>query len=131
MRLFAASQNYDLPEADNAALKADAATNQYWDSQRADTNAFPAILEQGRAAGKLGDLPLVVLAALTYPEGKGRDTERALQVELAALSTNSVYREIEGARHITLLTNNQYAPFVSDAISQVLSAVRTGLPLGQ
>ncbi|MEZ4672557.1 MAG: alpha/beta hydrolase [Anaerolineae bacterium] len=130
MRLFTASQNFDLPEAENALLKADASSNQYWDSQRADTAALPATLEQGRAAGSLGDVPLVVLAAITRTKDQGQDIERALQQELAALSTNSVYREIEGAGHITLLTDNHYASFVSEAIVQVLTAVRTGNPLG-
>jgi pimeloyl-ACP methyl ester carboxylesterase len=131
MRLFTSTQNFDLPEAENAALKANMSSNQYWDAQLADSSAMPASLEQGRLAGELGDLPLVVLSAITYPEGQGRDTERSLQAELAGLSTNSIYQEIAGAGHITLLTDPQYAPFVADAIVQVVESVRTGEPLTQ
>lgn len=131
MRLVAAGNNFSLPEADNAALKADMGSNQYWDSQRADIDAFEATLAQGRDSGALNDLPLAVLVALTYPEGPSRDTERALQVELAALSSNSVYEEIEGAGHNTLLTDKRYAAQVSEAILAVVEAARTGAPLSK
>jgi pimeloyl-ACP methyl ester carboxylesterase len=128
MRLYAAGQRFDLPEPDSAALKANMASSQYWDSQRADTAAMLASLEQGRTTGNLGDLPLAVLTAVDYPEGQGRDTERALQLELAALSSNSLYQEIAGARHITLLTDEQHAQQVSNAILDVLVAAQTGEP---
>lgn len=131
MRLFSATQSFSLPDAANAALLADMASNQYWDSQQADTATFQTILDQGRAAGDLGDLPLAVLVALTYPEGPSRETERALQVELAALSTNSSYQEIDGAGHITLLTDAQYAAKVSGAILDIVEVVRSGKTLAQ
>jgi pimeloyl-ACP methyl ester carboxylesterase len=131
MRLFVGRENFGLPASDNAALKADMASSQYWDTQLADLLAAPDTLTQARAAGELGDLPLAVLAALTYPEGRGRDTERALQTELAALSSNSIYQEIDGAGHITLVTNEEYAAFVSEAIIRVVEASRTGEPLTQ
>jgi pimeloyl-ACP methyl ester carboxylesterase len=129
MRLAFSGQEFGLPSQDNAALKANISSSQYWDTQRADTAAMVASLEQGRAAGDLGDLPLVVLAAVDYPEGTGRDTELSLQSELAALSTNSLYQETAGARHITLVTDERYALFVSEAIIQVVEAVRTTEPL--
>ncbi|MBK9121629.1 MAG: alpha/beta hydrolase [Chloroflexi bacterium] len=131
MRLVAGGSSFSLPESDNAALKAEMGTNQYWDSQRADLDAFEATLAQGRDSGALNDLPLAVLVALTYPEGPSRDTERALQVELAALSSNTVYEEIEGAGHNTLLTDKRYAAQVSEAIDAVVGAVRSGEPLVQ
>lgn len=71
------------------------------------------------------------MTAVDYPEGKGRDTELALQKELAALSTNSVYQEIAGARHITLVTEADYARLVSEAIIRVVEAARTGQPLNR
>lgn len=131
MRLFANSQPFDLPAEASAALRADIASSQYWDTQRADTAAMAESLSQARAAGDLDDLPLVVLSAVDYPEGQGQDTERALQEELAALSSNSLAREIPGAHHITLLTNPDYAQQVSAAILQVVEAAQTGQPLAQ
>jgi hypothetical protein len=126
MRLFTTGQNFSLPEADNTALKAHMASNQYWDSQRADIAALEMTLAQGRTTGSLGDLPLAVLVALTYPEGPHRETERALQVELAALSSSSSYQEIDGAGHMTLLTDSRYAIQVSEAILGIVEAVRGG-----
>jgi pimeloyl-ACP methyl ester carboxylesterase len=129
MRLFFGGENFDLPEPNNAALKADIASAQYWDTQRADAAAMEATTAEGRAAGKLGDLPLAVVAAGEYPEGPGRDIKFSLQHELAALSSNSSYQEIAGANHISLVTNEQYAALVSQAILRVVEAVRTAQPL--
>ncbi len=129
MRLFVSGQQFGLPAAQNDALRANMSSWQYWDTQRADTAAMVASLDEARAAGDLGNLPLQVLVAVDYPEGPHRDTELALQHELAALSTNSVYQEVGGARHITLVTNEEYAPSVSDAIIRVVESARTGEPL--
>jgi pimeloyl-ACP methyl ester carboxylesterase len=129
MRLFFGGQNFDLPESNNAALKADIASAQYWDTQRADGAAMEAITAEGRAAGKLGDLPLAVVAAGEYPEGPGRSIKFSLQHELAALSSNSTYQEVAGANHISLVTNKQYAALVSQAIMRVIEAARSGQPL--
>lgn len=131
IRLFTAGQNFDLPEPDNAALKADIASAQYWDTQRADGAAMEATTAEGRAAGELGDLPLAVVAAGEYPAGPGRDIKFSMQHELAALSTNSAYQEIAGANHISLVTNEQYAALVSQAIIRVVEAARTGQLLAQ
>jgi pimeloyl-ACP methyl ester carboxylesterase len=129
MRLFFAGQQFNLPEPNGAILKANISSVQYWDTQRADTAAGLATLAQGRAAGNLGSLPLAVLTAVDYPEGRGRETELALQTELAALSSNSVHETVEGAHHITLVTDAQYALSVSDMILRVVEAARTGTPL--
>jgi pimeloyl-ACP methyl ester carboxylesterase len=120
MRLFFGGQNFDLPEPDNATLKADIASAQYWDTQRADAIAMEATTAEGRAAGNLGDLPLAIVAAGEYLEGPGRDIKFSLQHELAALSTNSTYQEVAGASHISLVTNEQYAAIVSQAIVRVI-----------
>jgi pimeloyl-ACP methyl ester carboxylesterase len=129
MRLFFAGENFDLPEPNNAALKADIASAQYWDTQRADAAAMEATTAEGRIAGEVGDLPLAVVAAGEYPAGPGRDIKFSMQHELAALSTNSTYQEIAGANHISLVTNEQYAALVSQAIIRVVEAARTGEPL--
>ena len=131
MRLFASSQDFGLPAEQNAALKANIASSQYWDTQRADTASMLTSLDQVRASGDLGDMPLAVIVAVDYPEGKGRDTELAMQGELAALSTNSLYQQIDGAHHITLVTDPQYAVLVGDTIIQVVEATQTGEMLTQ
>ena len=50
MRLFFGGQNFDLPEPNNAALKVDIASAQYWDTQRADAAAMETTTAEGRAA---------------------------------------------------------------------------------
>lgn len=131
MRLAFGSQNLGLPAEQNAAVIADLSSSQYWDTQRADMVFIAQSIEQGQAAGDLGDLPLEVLAAVDYPEGPHRDIELALQQELAALSSNSHFQVVDGARHITLVTGEAYAPFINDAILRVLEAARSGEPLAQ
>ena len=130
MRLVFAGEHFDLPEPDGSALMAYTVSTRYWDMQRADMLAGFATIDEGRAAGDLGDMPLAVLAAVDYPEGRGRDTELALQTELAALSSNSIYQVVDGASHITLLTNEPYAAIVSKAVNQVVEAARS-IPRGQ
>ncbi|MBK8023059.1 MAG: alpha/beta hydrolase [Chloroflexi bacterium] len=129
IRLMIASQAFDLPEAANGALKADMASAEYWQTQQQDAAAMQMSMDEARAAGDLGDLPLAVVMAVDYPEGRGRDTEYALQRELASLSRNGSFQIIEGARHITLLTNETLAAQVSGAIGRVIESARTGRPL--
>ena len=131
MRLAFGGEGFDLPAQHSAALKANMASSQYWETQRADAASMVTSLAQGDSAGDLGDLPLVVLSTVDYPEGTGRETELALQTELAALSSNSTHRVVDGARHITLVTNKEYAQRVADAILRVIEAAETGEPLEQ
>jgi pimeloyl-ACP methyl ester carboxylesterase len=127
MRLAFGSQSFGLPAESEAALKADLFSSEYWDTQRADTASMPAILEAGRSAGDLGDMPLIVLAALDRNEATGVDIEIALQEELAALSSQGSLQIIPGAGHISLVTQPDYAPSVSAAILQVLDSARDPL----
>jgi hypothetical protein len=45
------------------------------------------------------------------------------------LSTNSVHRVIQGAVHADLVLNQADAALSAQAINEVVSSVRTGLPL--
>jgi len=56
---------------------------------------------------------------------------RKLQAELAALSTNSVHRIVDGTGHQSLQLDNAAVPMTSAAILEVVEAVRTGQPLAQ
>ena len=55
----------------------------------------------------------------------------ARREEYSTFSTNSTTRIIEGADHLSLLGNEQYAQQVSSAILDVMNAARTGEPLAQ
>ena len=74
----------------------------------------------------LGDKPLAVITA-----GEHEPIWFDLQDELAALSSDSVHRVVEGATHTSLLDNQRDAQVTSRAILEVVEAVRTGQPLMQ
>jgi hypothetical protein len=51
------------------------------------------------------------------------------QKQSAALSTNSVWRIVDGSTHQGLLQEKQYAVQTSEAVLDVVTAVRTNKPL--
>lgn len=72
-----------------------------------------------------GDKPLVVLTA-----GSGSDAAwMAAQDQTVALSTNSVHRVVDGAKHADLILNQAPAAQTAQAINDVVSSVRTNQPL--
>jgi pimeloyl-ACP methyl ester carboxylesterase len=131
VRLFFGSQKLGLPAPQDATVIAELSSARHWDTQRGDVAAMADSIAQGRAAGGLGNMPLAVVAAGEDPEGPARAIKFSLQHELAVLSTNSMYQEVAGANHISLITNDQYAALVSEATIRVIEAVRTGRPLAQ
>ena len=74
----------------------------------------------------LGDKPLSVITA-----GEQEPIWLELQDELAALSSDSVHRVVEGATHESLLYDQRDAQVTSIAILEVVEAVRNGQPLMQ
>lgn len=100
---------------------------------------------QVRATGSLGTMPLIVLtagdhsrdfAASLPSEIRTPETLRQfeqiwqeLQSELAALSTNSNHRLVDGAGHSSFQFDPAYTPITDAAILQVIEATRTGEPL--
>lgn len=100
-----------------------------------ETEALPATLEEGRAAGALGNRPLFVLTAgeaVTMPaiseEGNAamRETLLELQDELAGLSTNSLHTVVAGAGHYI---QRDRPESVIAAIRQVATAVSQAQPI--
>jgi pimeloyl-ACP methyl ester carboxylesterase len=115
------------------------ATAQYLVTKRQEMYA-PERDAQVRATGDLGDKPLVVLtagdhsrdfAAGVSPAARTRfeHTWYTLQSELAALSTESKHRVVEGAGHSTLQTDREDAQETIAAIVRVVKAVRSDEPL--
>ena len=83
------------------------------------------IFQQAHDLGSLGDLPLAVIT-----RGAGIDDGwRAMQAELAALSTNSIHVVVDGSTHGSLVFNPDHAHKVSQIILQVVGAVQTGARL--
>jgi len=115
------------------------ATAQYLVTKRQEMYA-PERDAQVRATGDLGDKPLVVLtagdhsrdfAAGVSPAARTRfeHTWYTLQSELAALSTDSNHRVVEGAGHSTLQTDREDAQETIVALVRVVKAVRSDEPL--
>lgn len=81
------------------------------------------------AVKDLGDVPVMVLWA-----GNGAmvmEQARPIRDEIAGLSTNEAVRYVDGADHLSILGNQQYAQQVSNAILDVIEVGHTGKPLTQ
>jgi pimeloyl-ACP methyl ester carboxylesterase len=80
-----------------------------------------ASVEQAAALRDFADKPLIVLTA-----GSGHDAAwSAAQNRMATLSTNSVHRIIDGASHEDLVGNEEDAAATTQAILDVVAAVRS------
>jgi pimeloyl-ACP methyl ester carboxylesterase len=131
MRLRAKSQPaLSVPDLQNAELVAFNSATQDWDAQVAEFAATADLDDEVRAAGPLGDLPLFVLTATDH--GGPAEMEQAwqaLQNELAQLSTNSVHRVLNGARHESLWADPKFARESVAAILKVVDATQHSSPL--
>jgi pimeloyl-ACP methyl ester carboxylesterase len=126
-RLVAFSSQTGLPTAANEGESAAEATVHQYRAQRDEVAEIPAALTQAQALQSLGNKPLIVVTA-------SLEAQRGwlvLQAEMTKLSTNSVQRVIPNATHASLIVNKADAVASSQAILDVVTAVRTAQPLGQ
>jgi hypothetical protein len=82
-------------------------------------------MQQASALTSLNGKPLIVLTA---DEGNNDNQWQAKQDRMATLSTNSLHRHVN-ATHASLLDNEADAAVASQAIHDVVIAVRTSRPL--
>jgi pimeloyl-ACP methyl ester carboxylesterase len=125
MRLYVASGGFDfgeLPARQHAELNATWSTAEHWASQRGFLNSLEAFFAQSHALGDLDNLPLVVVTAGDNDAVGWQE----MQVELAALSSDSVHNIVVGANHESLAFSPQHAQASIQAILDVLAAVRSG-----
>ena len=86
-----------------------------------------ASAQQAAALRDFADKPLVVLTA-----GVGHDAAwSTAQNHLATLSTNSAHLVVHGATHETLVADQEHAATTTQAILQVVAAVRSGGPVAR
>lgn len=117
----------DLPRKEHDEVAAFFSTPRYFESQRAETIVGMQMFSDAHALGTLGNLPLIVITA-----GSNNLTGwTGLQNELAALSSNSLHRTIDGATHMSLPFNQKHANQVSALILQMVEAVRAGQVLAK
>lgn len=131
LRLRAKSQPAPgLPDLQNKELLAFNSATQDWDAQVAEFSATMQLDDEVRAAGSLGNLPLFVLTATDH--GGPLEMEQAwqgLQNKLAQLSTNSVHKVLNSARHESLWADPKFASESVTAILEVVDAIRHSTPL--
>lgn len=126
-RLIAFSSETGLPKAANEGEIASVATVHQYRAQRDEVAGIPAALTQAQALQSLGNKPLIVVTA-------PMEAQRGwllLQAEMTKLSTNHVQRVIPNATHTSLIVNKADAVASSQAILDVVTAVRTAQPLGK
>jgi len=119
-RLIAASQYGDLPRQARTEARASASTARLARSSRDEFATAPRSMEQAKAFRSFGGKPLIVLTASDGNQAGWR----AAQDRLATLSTNSLHRIISGATHDSLVSDKVDAARVSQAIADVVRAIR-------
>ncbi|MET1044456.1 MAG: alpha/beta hydrolase [Microbacteriaceae bacterium] len=126
-RLYGQFDYDSLPPRSRDAARASGATASQFRSTIDEYVQANAAIQQAASLRDFADKPLVVLTA-----GSGSAVGwSAKQDALAALSTNSVHRVIEGATHASLITDEEDAATVTQAISDVVSSIRSGEPLAR
>jgi pimeloyl-ACP methyl ester carboxylesterase len=86
-----------------------------------------ASTQQAASLRDFADKPLVVLSA-----GVGHDAAwSTAQNHLATLSTNSAQHVVDAATHETLVADQEHAATTTQAILQVVAAVRSGGPVAR
>ena len=109
-------------------------TNQAFDTYYAEGIAVGWQNQAAFAAASVGSRPLMVLWATQLPRKLKPEEEAvlaALQQGVAALSSDSETRYLQGSDHGSIIGNEQYAQQVTAAIQDVSEAVRTGKLLSQ
>ena len=114
----------DLPAQQREQIEAFNSSTRQVSTTAEEFRATPEMTAQVRSAGSLDDKPLVVITA-----GEQSPSWLEMQDELAALSSDSIHRVVEGATHVSLLYDKGNAKVSSAAIEQVVEAVRTDRPL--
>jgi len=94
-------------------------------SQRDEFAAAPRAMEQAGSLVTLGNRPVMVVTALK----DAMEGWVALQADLPKLSTNSSHWSLPTATHGSLTGSKTEAAFSSQAIREVVAAVRTSKPL--
>jgi len=125
LRLVTAGAFDGLPPQARSQELALTVTARGLSGQLAEWSELPAAFTQAQTLIGLHGKPLIVVTA-----GRGQQTGwSAAQDQLARLSTNSLHRVVSGADHTALLYNKAMSANSSQAIRDVVSAIRTGTPL--
>jgi pimeloyl-ACP methyl ester carboxylesterase len=109
----------DLPPQQRAQIEAFNSSTRQLSMTAQEFRATPQTTAQVRSTGSIGDKPLAVISA-----GEQSSSWLELQYELAALSSNSIHRVVDGATHESLLYDRRDTRVTSAAILKVVEAIR-------
>jgi hypothetical protein len=124
-RLYGQFDYGSLPPASRDEARASVATAKQLGSTIDEYIEGNASMEEAASLSDFGDKPLVVLTA-----GVGSAAGwSAKQNAMAALSTNSAHRVLEGASHGSMVTDEEDAVATSQAILDVVTSLRSGVQL--
>ena len=121
--IIVSDPTFDLPEDAQLASTSFAATSRYWQSVDAKMEALPIVFQEERQVTSLGDIPLLALVS-TEPNDAGHQIWRQANIDMADLSTNGSHQIVDGATHFSLVYRQNDAQTCTDAILEVLDAVR-------
>jgi pimeloyl-ACP methyl ester carboxylesterase len=124
-RLINASAYGGLPAEVRPELRADASKGRTARTNRDEMAVARRSMTQAHALRSLGAKPLIVLTASDGNQAGWR----AAQDHMARLSTNSVHRVVPDSTHDSLMEEALDAAKVSQAIDDVVRAVRDSVPL--
>jgi pimeloyl-ACP methyl ester carboxylesterase len=130
LRILRAERSFiaGLPPREYAEMRAYLARPQGWSAGAGGLLAWGKhSREQVNAVRSLGSLPLVVISVTE--QDRYADVLTRLQAELATLSSNSRHVTVSGATHYTLVSEQQYAAVVADAIRAVSTAAQSSGPV--
>jgi pimeloyl-ACP methyl ester carboxylesterase len=130
LRILRAERSFiaGLPPREYAEMRAYLARPQGWSAGAGGLLAWGKhSREQVNAVRSLGSLPLVVISVTE--QDRYADVLTRLQAELATLSSNSRHVTVSGATHYTLVSEQQYAAVVADAIRAVSAAAQSSGPV--
>jgi pimeloyl-ACP methyl ester carboxylesterase len=124
-RLYSRFEGRSLPPTSRDQLHASIATASNLRSTIDEYVQANASMKEAASLRDFGDKPLVVLTA-----GVGGDADLlAAHDRVAATSTNSAHRVINGADHEALIVDRHYSVATTKAILDVVSSVRNAGPL--
>ena len=125
-RLIGSLDYGDLPPQSRDQARASSATASYVQSTIDEYARANASSIEAASLVDFGDKPLIVLTA-----GIGSSaTWMQSQDHLATLSPDSRHIVVEGANHVALIHDEQSAAVTTQAVLDVVAAVRSGEPLG-
>ncbi len=126
-RLYATTEAGTLPPRSRGQVRASMATPE---GVRSTIDEYIQAGASAREAASLTDLAATPLVVLTAGVGSAPDWSTK-QDRLATLSTNTSHRTVEGAAHAELVANEADAANTTQAILDVVAAVRSNQPLAR